>query len=153
MHLAGLGLHNLTLPRTVRGPERLRRVHREVSRLRHYEVMVILDAGLEDDAVRTVLDRATKTLTDGGATVNKVDRWGKRRFAYEVRHRNEGYYALIDAQAEPPAVAEVDRLLGLADEVIRHKVIRLPDKAVTIRATKPSGSDGASAEASENGAS
>ena len=85
--------------------------------------------------------------------MGKVDRWGKRRFAYEVRHRNEGYYVLIDALAEPTAVAEVDRMLGLADEVIRHKVIRLPEKAVTVRSSRPSGSDGEPAAASENGAS
>ena len=121
--------------------------------MRHYEVMVILDAGLEDDAIRAVLDRATQLLTTNGATVGKVDRWGKRRFAYEVRHRSEGYYAVIDAMAEPPAVAEVDRMLGLADEVIRHKVIRLPEKAVTIRSGRLSGSDAEPVAASENGAS
>ena len=50
--------------------------------MRHYEVMVILDAGLEDDAIRAVLDRATQLLTTNGATVGKVDRWGKRRSEY-----------------------------------------------------------------------
>ena len=88
--------------------------------MRHYEVMVILDAGLEEDAIRATVDRATTSLTGNGATVGKVDRWGKRRFAYEVRHRSEGYYVLIDTEAEPAAVAELDRMLGLADEVIRH---------------------------------
>lgn len=121
--------------------------------VRHYEVMVILDAGLEEDAIRAVLDRTTKTLSSSGATVGKVDRWGKRRFAYEVHHRSEGYYVLIDTLAEPAAVAEVDRMLGLADEVIRHKVIRLPEKAVTVRSSRPSGSDGEPAATSENGAS
>lgn len=122
--------------------------------MRHYEVMVILDAGLEEDVIRAVLDRTTQSLTGNGATVNKVDRWGKRRFAYEVRHRSEGYYVLIDALAEPPAVAEVDRMLGLADEVIRHKVIRLPEKAVVIRSSRLSGTDGEpAATTSENGAS
>ena len=122
--------------------------------MRHYEVMVILDAGLEEDAIRAVLDRASQLFTTNGATVGKVDRWGKRRFAYEVRHRNEGYYVLIDAMAEPKAVAEVDRMLGLADEVIRHKVIRLPEKAVVLRSSRPSGSDGEPAAVqSENGAS
>lgn len=121
--------------------------------MRHYEIMVILDAGLEEDAIRSVLDRTTQTLTAGGATVGKVDRWGKRRFAYEVRHRNEGYYVLLDALAEPAAVAEADRVLGLADEVIRHKVIRLPEKAVTVRSHRSSGDSGEPVAANENGAS
>jgi small subunit ribosomal protein S6 len=63
--------------------------------------MVILDAGLEEDAIRAVLDRATQLFTSHGATVNKVDRWGKRRFAYEVRHRSEGYYVLVDRHGAP----------------------------------------------------
>jgi small subunit ribosomal protein S6 len=121
--------------------------------MRHYEVMVILDAGLEEEAIRAVLDRATQLFTSNGATVGKVDRWGKRRFAYEVHHRSEGYYVVIDVMAESPAVAAVDRMLGLADEVVRHKVIRLPEKAVTIRSNRPSGTDAEPVAVSENGAS
>jgi len=118
--------------------------------MRHYEVMVILDAGLEEDAIRSTVDRATQLVAAGGGTVGKVDRWGKRRFAYEVHHRSEGYYVLIEATAEPAVLAEVDRMLGLADEVIRHKVIRLPDKPL-VRASRPAAPEAASADANANG--
>jgi small subunit ribosomal protein S6 len=118
--------------------------------MRHYEVMVILDAGLEEDAIRSTVDRATQIVTNGGGTVDKVDRWGKRRFAYEVHHRSEGYYVLIDTTAEPAVLAEVNRMLGLADEVIRHKVIRLPDKAA-VKTSRPPAPDSAPAGASANG--
>jgi small subunit ribosomal protein S6 len=104
--------------------------------MRPYEIMVILEAGLDEDVIRATIDRATKLLTDGGGTVGKVDRWGRRRFAYEVHHKSEGYYVLIETIAEPAVLANVDRMLGLADEVIRHKVIRLPDK-VAGRAARP----------------
>jgi len=57
-----------------------------------------------------------------------VDRWGKRRFAYELKHRTEGYYVLFEATAEPDAMAEMDRVLSLADEVMRHKVIRVNER-------------------------
>jgi small subunit ribosomal protein S6 len=129
--------------------------------MRHYEVMVILDAGLEEDAIRAIVDRATKSLTSNGATVGKVDRWGKRRFAYEVNHRGEGYYLLVNFEAEPAAISELDRMLGLADEVIRHKVIRLPEKVIAGTAsgtTRPPGANssesagGTPSEANENGA-
>ncbi|MDQ2754861.1 MAG: 30S ribosomal protein S6 [Actinomycetota bacterium] len=120
--------------------------------MRPYEVMVILDAGLDDDVIRTTVDRATKLVADEGGKVGKIDRWGKRRFAYEVRHRHEGYYVLIDTTAEPAAMAALDRMLGLADEVIRHKVIRLPDKAAG-RASRPTAPSGApAAESPANGA-
>src|SRR5262249_58872743 len=82
--------------------------------MRPYEVMVILDAGLEEDAIRAIIDRATQIVTNGGGTVDRVDRWGKRRFAYEVHHRSEGYYVLLETTAEPAVLAEVDRMLGLA---------------------------------------
>jgi len=119
--------------------------------MRHYEVMVILDAGLDEEAIRATLDRTTQTFTAGGATVDKVDRWGKRRFAYEVHHRSEGYYALIQATAEPAAVSEVDRMLGLADEVIRHKVIRLPEGAGANRPSRPPSGDTPQADPDQNG--
>jgi small subunit ribosomal protein S6 len=118
--------------------------------MRHYEVMVILDAGLEEDAIRSIVDRATQLITNAGGTVDKVDRWGKRRFAYEVHHRSEGYYLLINATAEPAALATVDRMLGLADDVIRHKVIRLPDKPL-VGATRSAASENAPADAHANG--
>lgn len=118
--------------------------------MRHYEVMVILEAGLEEDAIAGLVDRATKVLADAGAEVGRVERWGKRRFAYEVHHRSEGYYILLPVTAEPAAVAALDRMLGLADEVIRHKVIRLPDKVVAA-AAKPSPAESASAGSTETG--
>ena len=99
-----------------------------MSRLRPYEVMVIFDAGLEEDAMNAVLDRATELIRSRGGNPGRVDRWGRRRFAYELHHRWEGSYVLLDATAEPAAMAELDRMLHLADEVIRHKVIRLPEK-------------------------
>lgn len=103
--------------------------------MRPYEVMIILDAGLEDEANKAIVDRANAIL-NGGGEVSRTDRWGKRRFAYELKHKWEGYYVLITAQAEPATVSELDRFLSLADEVIRHKVIRLPDK-VAARASAP----------------
>lgn len=97
--------------------------------MRPYEVVVIIDAGLEEDGIRAIVDRATELIGARGGQVMRVDRWGKRRFAYELRHRWEGYYVLIEASTEPPVIADLDRMLGLADDVIRHKVIRLPDAA------------------------
>jgi len=60
--------------------------------------------------------------------VGRVDRWGRPVFAYEVNHRNEGYYVLIETTAEPTVVAELDRMLASQMKCIRHKVIRVPEK-------------------------
>ena len=96
--------------------------------MRPYEVMIIFDAGLEEETIRAVTDRATEALTSRGGIIVRIDRWGRRRFAYEVKHRLEGFYVLVEATAEPAAMAEMDRVLSLADEVIRHKVLRIPAK-------------------------
>ena len=97
------------------------------SPVRPYEVMIIFDAGLEEDAIRAALDRFTELIRSRGGEPGRVDRWGKRRFAYELKHRWEGYYVVLQANAEPAVMAELDRALFLADDVIRHKVIRLPE--------------------------
>jgi small subunit ribosomal protein S6 len=95
--------------------------------MRPYEVMVILDAGLEEDAIRAAIDRSTSLIESRGGQPGKVEHWGRRRFAYELKHRWEGYYVLLAATAEPAVMSELDRSLRLADEVVRHKIIRLPD--------------------------
>ena len=104
--------------------------------MRPYEVMIIFDAGLEEDSIRPVLDRASDALKAGGGQIVRVDRWGKRRFAYELKHRLEGYYVLVEASSDAAAMAQMDRVLSLADEVVRHKVIRLPD-SVAGRGPRP----------------
>jgi small subunit ribosomal protein S6 len=92
--------------------------------MRRYEVMLIFDPGLEDKDVKAAVDRHLTTVTSRGGKVVNIDHWGKRRFAYEIRHINEGYYAVVDLEAEPATVDELSRVLGLADEVVRYKVVR-----------------------------
>ena len=94
--------------------------------MRPYEVMVIFDASLEEDAVRALVDRFTKQLTAAGAKSVKADIWGKRRLAYPVRHRNEGYYVVMEANAEPAALSDLDRQLTLADEVTQAQGAEAP---------------------------
>lgn len=95
--------------------------------MRPYEVMIILDASLEEETIREAVDRYTELLAANGAELGYVDHWGKRRFAYEIDHRVEGYYVVLQAKAEPAATAELHRVLSLADEVVRHKVLRIPE--------------------------
>ena len=95
--------------------------------MRAYEMMVICDGDLEESAVAGVINQATATIESSGGTVVKTDKWGRRRFAYEINHKNEGFYVVFEIEAEPGALDDVDRNLRLADDVVRHKIIRLPD--------------------------
>ena len=127
--------------------------------MRPYEVVIIYDPSLEEDAIRAAVDRSTELIRARGGNPGRVDRWGKRRLAYEIRHQREGYYVLLEANAEPAVMAELDRSLSLADDVLRHKVIRVPDRVArgavrtASRAGAPPVPAGIAAEAAESHAS
>jgi small subunit ribosomal protein S6 len=92
--------------------------------MRHYEVMVILDPNLEERTIAPSLDTFLNVVKKDGGTVEKVDIWGKRRLAYEIDKHAEGIYAVVDVQAEPASVLELDRQLNLNESVLRTKVLR-----------------------------
>ena len=96
--------------------------------MRPYEVMIIFDADLEEETIRAAISRYVQLIESRGAEPGHADYWGKRRFAYELKHRWEGYYVVLQARSEPQAMEELHRVLSLADEVIRHKVLRIPEE-------------------------
>jgi small subunit ribosomal protein S6 len=101
--------------------------------LREYEIMLILSADADESIVATAVDRIAKVLSAHGGDVIGIDRWGRRRFAYELDHLTEGYYVVVNFNAEATTQAELERVLNLADEVIRYKVLVLPAKRATIK--------------------
>jgi small subunit ribosomal protein S6 len=86
--------------------------------------MVILDPTLEERTIAPSLDAFLSVVKNDGGTVEKVDVWGRRRMAYEINKHIEGIYAVVDLQANPAAVQELDRQLNLNESVLRTKVIR-----------------------------
>ncbi|HVT19948.1 MAG TPA: 30S ribosomal protein S6 [Mycobacteriales bacterium] len=94
--------------------------------MRHYELMVILDPDLEERTVAPSLEQFLGVIRQAGGTVDSLDVWGRRRLAYEIAHKVEGIYAVIDITADPDAVKELDRQLNLNEAVLRTKVLR-PD--------------------------
>ncbi|CAB4971284.1 MAG: 30S ribosomal protein S6 [Actinobacteria bacterium] len=92
--------------------------------MRRYEVMVILDPDLEEKTVAPSLEAFLNVVKADGGSVNQVDVWGRRRLAYEINHKTDGIYAVLDIEATVAAVAELDRQLGLNEAVMRTKVMR-----------------------------
>ena len=92
--------------------------------MRHYELMIILDPNLEEKTVQPSLDQFLTVVTTGGGKVEKVDIWGKRRLAYQILKKSEGFYAVVDLTAEPGTVLELDRQLNLNETILRTKVTR-----------------------------
>ena len=94
---------------------------------RAYEMMIIVDGEEEDAMVDDVVGRVEAWLNDGESKLATTDKWGKRKFAYEIDHKTEGHYVVLEMVTEPRDMAPLERTLRLADEVVRHKLIRLPD--------------------------
>ncbi len=91
--------------------------------MRSYELMMIHRPDLAEPDVRSHIEDVEKTIDEAGA-VRNTDFWGKRRFAYEIEHLNEGFYSVVDFEADPDLVDRMDRALGLSDSVLRHKILR-----------------------------
>jgi small subunit ribosomal protein S6 len=101
--------------------------------MRQYELMLILPADADDKVIGGVTDRIGRILAERGGEVVKTDRWGRRRFAQEMMRQTEGYYLVMQMRAEPDALTELDRVLALADDVLRFKVVVLPAKRVAAK--------------------
>jgi len=94
--------------------------------MRTYELMTIHRHDLAEADYQSAVDEIEKSLSAWSAEVTDKDLWGKRRFAYEIDHMNEGYYSVVTFKSEnADPVDNIDRVLSLADEVVRHKIVKL----------------------------
>ncbi len=101
--------------------------------MRPYETMIVFDTAVDAQSIQIALDRALETIRANGGTPGNVDRWGKRPLAYEINKRKEGYYVLVEFSGETETVDELDRILTLADEVLRFKILRRHERITTKR--------------------
>ena len=85
--------------------------------------MLILPPEADESVVSGALDRITRIVGEAGGAVGNVDRWGRRRLAFEIEHQSEGYYVVVEFTAEPEVLTELERSLHLADEVLRFKIV------------------------------
>ncbi len=101
--------------------------------MRAYEVMIIIDADVDDAGVRQQIAKATDLITAEGGQVATTDLWGRRRFAYEINKKNEGIYVVLQLVTPASNLDALDRALRLADEIVRHKILRLPEREAAKR--------------------
>lgn len=106
-----------------------------MSALRPYEVLVIIDPRQTDEEVVALLTQLAEQVKSLGAEVGKVDNWGRRRLAYEIKKQREGSYAVLEIQAEPSTVKEFERQLRLNEKVLRFLSTRVPVRK-KVRAAK-----------------
>jgi len=105
--------------------------------LRDYEVLYIVRADLDDDKVQDIIKRVNTIIEKADGSVERTNIWGKRKLAYEVKHQKEGSYVLQDFQFDPNRVPELEAALKITEEVLRHLIVRKPEKAAPATIVAP----------------
>ena len=98
-----------------------------------YETLFIVDSDLGEEATRALIEKFTSLIAANGE-IEKIDEWGKRRLAYPINDKMEGYYVLVTFKAEGEFPAELERIYGITDGLMRAMVIKLDEKAIAAAA-------------------
>jgi small subunit ribosomal protein S6 len=96
--------------------------------MKAYEVMLIINPKLDDEARTAVLDKAKGVITADGGVIESEDDWGKRRLAYEIADQTDGDYYVIGFKGPAAGIAELDRVLHITDQVVRYMIVRREDR-------------------------
>ncbi len=91
--------------------------------MKEYEAMAILDANMEDEKIEAAVTKIEGIIAKNGGKVAKTDRWGKRKLAYPIKKQTMGYYALFHFEGPEENIKEMDRVLRISDEVVRHMFV------------------------------
>ena len=97
--------------------------------MHNYELIFILQADLDEASLNTAVDNVETLIKNNGGEIAKIDRWGKRKLAYEIDKINDAFYVLVDFHNNPSEIAEVDRVLRISDAVLRFMIVRRDDRA------------------------
>lgn len=96
--------------------------------MRLYDIVVLVTPDVSEEESGKIAGDYKKILTDGGAEIVKDEPWGRRRLAFPILRKKEAYYHYVQASAEPPVVAELERRLRLSDQVLRHLAVRADEE-------------------------
>ena len=92
--------------------------------MNNYEVLYIIENGIDEEAKEAVIKKFETVVTANNGTVDQVDKWGTKKYAYPIDYKNEGYYVLMTFVGEPSLPRELERQMGISDEIVRYMVIR-----------------------------
>lgn len=96
--------------------------------MKKYEIMYIVNASLDDAARKNVMDKLHAIITDHEGSIDKIDEWGVKEFAYEIEHMNKGYYVVINVTSNNAGIEEFQRLARINSNVVRFMVIKTEDE-------------------------
>ena len=92
--------------------------------MKRYEVIVIVKSDLTEEDILALIDRCQAIITDRKGVIAKVDKWGKRRLAYEINKQKDGFYFLIDFAGDGPIVAELERNFKIDDRILKFMTVK-----------------------------
>lgn len=95
--------------------------------MRNYELTVIIDPDIAEEDVPQAMEKLTALVTRSGGGINETNHWGRRKLAYPVERRGKGNYVMMKLEFEPAKIAEFESNLNLAEEYLRHLLVRLGD--------------------------
>ena len=98
-----------------------------------YELVYVIDAALEDEARKAVIDRFNGMIEQNGGKVTKVDEWGKRRLAYPINYKTEGYYLLVNFESEATLPREIERNMQIAETILRYLIVKVEEKRSNVK--------------------
>lgn len=98
-----------------------------------YELIYIIDASLEDESRKELVDRFSEIIKSNGGEIEKIDEWGKRRLAYTIDYKTEGYYVLVHYEADGEVPKEVERNLEINDNIIRYLTVKIEEKTSKVK--------------------
>ena len=89
-----------------------------------YELALVVDAKLEEEARLATVEKAKNYVTKYGGTITEVEEWGKKKLAYEIQHQTEGYYYFIKFDAEPDVPAKIEKSVRIMDNLLRYLCVK-----------------------------
>ncbi|MDD5659745.1 MAG: 30S ribosomal protein S6 [Actinomycetota bacterium] len=92
--------------------------------MRNYEIMLIFDASLEEDVIEKELQKITSIIENGKGSITDSQKWGLRKLAYPIKHRENGYYHIINFTSTETVINEIDRINKINDKLLRHLIVR-----------------------------
>jgi small subunit ribosomal protein S6 len=95
------------------------------SQSRNYELVIIVTPTGGEEILEEVVNRVSEQITAGGGEIVSVDRWGKKKLAYPIKHHLEGSYALFNCKIKPERTRELESGLDIAEDVLRHILVSL----------------------------
>jgi small subunit ribosomal protein S6 len=123
-------------------------------RVRKYEFVSILDPGVDDNAAAEQLERYAKLVRDQGGEVSQLENWGRRKFAYEIDHKNEGSYLYVRFRGTTKVVDELNRIVRFDEKVLRTLIVLDEEAEIRNAAARriPGGAEAPAPPAAESGA-